>query len=153
MEEDDDNFLDGVIEFGDGRQYKIDTTQPTDSPPIESTSYREMKPSDGATDNEPVRKEDRFVDDFDRSWPRTKPSPSSSSKDPHTATSPSSASPSLHSPQDSSRVLFNERSNRLEPYSSTRPNQGSYQINKRSHQSEFQDTRGVCRPHFNACQY
>ncbi|KAK7463860.1 hypothetical protein VKT23_005795 [Stygiomarasmius scandens] len=142
MEEDDDNFLDGVIEFGDGRQYKIDTTQPTDSPPIESTSYREMKPSEDATDNKPVRKEDRFVDDFDRSWPRTKPSPSSSSKDLHTATSPSSASPSLHSPQDSSRVLFNERSNRLEPYSSTRPNQGSYQINKRSHQSEFQDTRG-----------
>lgn len=39
------------------------------------------------------------------------------------------SSPSLHSPQDSSRVLFNERSNRLEPYSSSRfggPSRDSY---------------------------
>ncbi|THV07579.1 hypothetical protein K435DRAFT_261794 [Dendrothele bispora CBS 962.96] len=145
IDEDDDNFLDGVIEFGDGRQYKIDTSQHSDAQPIDQSSYHEMKPGDGSTDNEPVRKEDRFVDDFDRSWPRMKSSPSSSNQDPHlagAATSPSSNSAPLHSPQESSRVLFNERSNRLEPYSSTKPNQGPYQINKRSHHSEQQDARG-----------
>ncbi|KAF5368326.1 hypothetical protein D9758_002341 [Tetrapyrgos nigripes] len=149
MEEDDDNFLDGVIEFGDGRQYKIENTQPPASLPIEATpltSYHEMKPTESVADSEPVSKEDRFADDFDRSWPRTKLStPSSSNKELNTggaAISPSSTSPSQHSPVESSRVLFNERSNKLEPYSNNRPNQGSYQINKRGQHSEFHEARG-----------
>jgi hypothetical protein len=75
MEEDDDNFLDGVIEFGDGRQYKI---QPAEAPaqpgPHRTTSgllhhlvkHRLV----------PVSKEERFADDdYDRSWPRSKTSP------------------------------------------------------------------------------
>ncbi|KAJ3936667.1 MAG: hypothetical protein NXY57DRAFT_957121 [Lentinula lateritia] len=126
MEEDDDNFLDGVIEFGDGRQYKVDTNDgptPSASPPQVST----REPTTASQEHsEPVRKEDRFADDFDRSWPRTKDisTPTSdfahlpASRAPHNI-SPST-SQSAHSPVEASRVLFNERSNRLEPYNNSR---------------------------------
>ncbi|KAJ3814994.1 hypothetical protein F5876DRAFT_31560 [Lentinula aff. lateritia] len=126
MEEDDDNFLDGVIEFGDGRQYKVDTNDgpaPSASPPQVST----REPTTSSQEHpEPVRKEDRFADDFDRSWPRTKDisTPTSdfahlpASRVPHNI-SPST-SQSAHSPVEASRVLFNERSNRLEPYNNSR---------------------------------
>ncbi|KAF9270486.1 hypothetical protein L218DRAFT_36721 [Marasmius fiardii PR-910] len=124
MEEDDDNFLGGVIEFGDGRQYKIDTNH-TQSPPDEesfgptTTDFRaEKEDTSIEISNEPVSKEERFVDDFDRSWPRTVSLPTSG-----TSTSEGSAarlSP-LVTQSESSKVLFNERSNRLEPYSNARP--------------------------------
>ncbi|CAA7264733.1 unnamed protein product [Cyclocybe aegerita] len=65
MEEDNDNFLADVIEFGDGRQYKVESS---DAQQIDSNSA-------------PVAKEDRFVDDFDRSWPRSRDSPGSGSRD------------------------------------------------------------------------
>jgi len=84
MEEDSDDFLGGVIEFGDGKQYKVEATLPSD---------------------QPVTKQDRFVDDFDRSWPKSKPSPTSSPPQPTT--------PALPTPHPQ---LFNERSNKLEPY-------------------------------------
>lgn len=118
MEEDDDNFLEGVIEFGDGRQYKVEAadSQRIQTPSQDSTQRTE------ADSSVPVRKEDRFVDDFDRSWPRSRPSPSTAEK-PLSAGGQSrspTASPAIshptHSPKESSRVLFNERSNRLEPY-------------------------------------
>ncbi|KAF7306641.1 hypothetical protein MIND_00455600 [Mycena indigotica] len=136
MEEDDDNFLDGVLDFGDGRQYKIEATDlPTDassatlvtansltslpSPP--STASQVEEPQNG-----PVSKEDRFADDFDRSWPRSRASPSVSTRDlptgPSSVAGPSPVSPALsmlHSPQEppgSRGMLFNERSNKLEPY-------------------------------------
>ncbi|KAF9073850.1 hypothetical protein BDP27DRAFT_1318265 [Rhodocollybia butyracea] len=109
MEEDDDNFLNGVIEFGDGRQYKIDTS--TDSAPSS------LVPEEAT---EPVSKEDRFADDFDRSWPRTKTSTPTSDHVHHAPPSRIISNnvppPTLHSGSESSRVLFNERSNRLEPY-------------------------------------
>ncbi|TFK57470.1 hypothetical protein OE88DRAFT_1651206 [Heliocybe sulcata] len=115
MEEDDENFLGGVIDFGDGRQYNI---QPSDSsigavgssqPPkaVVREEERHIEPGIAV----PVRKEERFVDDFDRSWPRSRPPVLSNQSD-----IPPSNHP-LRSPLDSSRVLFNERSNRLEPYS------------------------------------
>ena len=97
MEEDDDNFLNGVIEFGDGRQYKIESTQ---SPP-ESLQLDE--------ETAPVSKEERFADDFDRSWPRSRNSPRL-----EFASSTTTGSVSL---EEQARVLFNERSNKLEPYS------------------------------------
>lgn len=111
MEGDDDDFLGGVIEFGDGRQYKVEATE----------SAQLEEPSTGTQ----ISKENRFVDDYDRSWPKSQSSPASSSKEvPPTATSHSKGVPTSpvsphpsHSPHDSSRVLFNERSNRLEPYS------------------------------------
>lgn len=152
MEEDDDNFLDGVIEFGDGRQYKIESSElPADVSNItlatsESTSSMASAPRNASRSrsrleearplsNAPVSKEERFADDFDRSWPRSRASPSVSTRDlpgvsTHSSSSvaaPSPVSPAislahggpLHSPQDSSAsraLLFNERSNKLEPY-------------------------------------
>jgi serine/arginine repetitive matrix protein 2 len=125
MEEDDDQFLDGVIEFGDGRQYKIS--------PAEAGAQNASSPGPSADTLEPnpevvddgkagVSKEERFADDYDRSWPRSRPSPSVVHKDlprapRHPSMSPASSHPS-YSPSEGSRVLFNERSNRLEPYSS-----------------------------------
>ncbi|KAJ7130001.1 hypothetical protein C8R43DRAFT_1025387 [Mycena crocata] len=157
MEEDDDNFLDGVIEFGDGRQYKIESADlPADTfsatlANSESASSVQLPPRDASraepkvdeaqpSSNVPVSKEERFADDFDRSWPRSRASPSTSTRDlpggvsaslsthsASSATAPSPISPTvslahggpLHSPQDSSAsrtLLFNERSNKLEPY-------------------------------------
>ncbi|CCM01645.1 uncharacterized protein FIBRA_03706 [Fibroporia radiculosa] len=129
MEEDDDNiFLGGVIEFEDGRQYKIQPTEVTQ----QSSSPREPSALDanGAVAStrhpeldQPVSKEDRFADDFDRSWPRSRPSGLPyGQRDQISNGAPSSASSqSMQSPQETSRVLFNERSNRLEPYSNSIP--------------------------------
>jgi serine/arginine repetitive matrix protein 2 len=132
MEEDNDDFLGGVIEFGDGRQYKIEANE---DPPLQPSLSSKSQPGVIA----PVSKEERFVDDFDRSWPKSRSSPASSSRDftpaplSHGSGNSPQVSPvalqSAHSPQDSSRVLFNERSNRLEPYShSHRPGQGQYPL-------------------------
>lgn len=152
MEEDDDNFLDGVIEFGDGRQYKIESkdppsTQPSSSQLPESASSPQQKQRsrlDSAVPTSPaapVSKEERFADDFDRSWPRSGSSPALSVREFPPAPAPTSpVVPQLsYSPQESSRVLFNERSNRLEPYSNThRPGQGSH-LTKRGGQQEASD--------------
>ncbi|KNZ71252.1 hypothetical protein J132_00104, partial [Termitomyces sp. J132] len=136
MEEDDDNFLDTVIEFGDGRQYKIDANNATSSPAtmdsdppidagrINTSRLENTLPSNDTAPNLPVKKEERFADDFDRSWPRTSPSnsrdvsllPSSHSGASHFPPSPAAPQESPGQ-QESARVLFNERSNRLEPYS------------------------------------
>ncbi|KAJ7919110.1 hypothetical protein B0H13DRAFT_1606518 [Mycena leptocephala] len=90
MEEDDDNFLDGVIEFGDGRQYKIESADlPTDlssatlataeSASSISSPPRNVSRSASRLDeasNVPVSKEERFADDdFDRSWLALVPRP------------------------------------------------------------------------------
>ncbi|TFK41350.1 hypothetical protein BDQ12DRAFT_436340 [Crucibulum laeve] len=142
-EEDDDNFLGGVIEFGDGRQYKIETTSEPSPPQIQSRAGDLLPSKDSASG--PVSKEERFVDDFDRSWPKSRGSPATSSRDvpPASATtsSPSSSTQALHSPQDSSRVLFNERSNRLEPYSQGQrpPPPGQHPPKRNS----FQDSNNV----------
>ncbi|KAI0343950.1 hypothetical protein BDW22DRAFT_1355185 [Trametopsis cervina] len=121
-EEDDSNFLDDVIQFEDGRQYTVQSTQETSnvlvSQPPSEAGESSGKPEDhhGA----PVSKEERFADDFDRSWPPSRPTKQPADSGQQPALSPSTSNQSLHSPQDSSRVLFNERSNRLEPYSSSR---------------------------------
>jgi serine/arginine repetitive matrix protein 2 len=144
MEEDDDNFLGGVIEFGDGRQYKVEPSgRPSESPPLSesvslpnSNHLTRSRVDDVAllknpSTEVPVSKEERFADDFDRSWPRSRTSPALPTRDfpPSSGQLPTSAragptapiSPvTAHSPQETSRVLFNERSNRLEPYSNAR---------------------------------
>jgi len=115
MEEDDDNFLNGVIEFGDGRQYKVESQETPGPPGLDGVQSQ----TDGILSLDPVSKEERFVDDFDRSWPKSKGSPPSASRE-FSSNNPLSSSPkshSAHSPRDPSRVLFNERSNRLEPFS------------------------------------
>jgi len=114
MEEDDDNFLAEVIDFGDGRQYTVQHT--TDDPrtdpterPLEAGGDQSAGPTDAPSP--PMRKEDRFRDDFDRSWPPSKPHLSPVPSD----TGPNGQSPL--SPNGSSKALFNDRSNKLEPYS------------------------------------
>ncbi|CAL1696425.1 unnamed protein product [Somion occarium] len=125
-EEDDADFLEGVIDFGDGRQYKIQPSEPSRSPPHEVPELApEAARQLGIHPERPVKKEERFADDFDRSWPRSRgsesfPSPQPRERFPHGPPS-SASSQSMHSPQESSRVLFNERSNRLEPWSSSHP--------------------------------
>ncbi|KAF8078339.1 hypothetical protein FPV67DRAFT_1464969 [Lyophyllum atratum] len=149
MEEDDDNFLDGVIEFGDGRQYKIETTDDPSanssltSDPNSSTEPRlttsrldDIISLKDPAPNLPVSKEERFADDFDRSWPRSRTSPAVSRDVPLPSTHPVPSHPpptspalnqDMHAQQEASRVLFNERSNRLEPYSNAqRSGPGQY---------------------------
>jgi serine/arginine repetitive matrix protein 2 len=125
MEGDDDDFLGGVIEFGDGRQYKIESN---DLPQETSSSLlsHSMAEGDLKDSSLSISKEDRFVDDFDRSWPRSRNSPAEVARDFPPSASPNASPDVLHSTQplqDSSRVLFNERSNRLEPH---RPGQGPF---------------------------
>jgi serine/arginine repetitive matrix protein 2 len=116
MEEDGDNFLDDVIDFGDGRQYKVADSPVTTLPSGHSNEPPGSYSEPGKRREAPVSKEERFQDDFDRSWPKSKDQihHQVSPRDipPHTMLSPT------HS---SSRALFNERSNRLEPYSSSHP--------------------------------
>lgn len=143
MEEDDDNFLDGVIEFGDGRQYKIesnDAQSSSSSPPRNVPPPRSQAVEQALKDQPfvPVSKEDRFVDDFDRSWPKSRTSPATAPRDmPSPVVQqpvPPSISPANHATQDSSRVLFNERSNRLEPYAQSHPpGQGPFVAKRPGH--------------------
>ena len=128
MEEDDDNFLDGVIEFGDGRQYKVEPADAPASSTDQPGSNQDVRfsPQVGEAPLVPVSKEERFADDYDRSWPRSKTSPAIAHREPpphaqHPMPPSPSSSQATHSPQDASRVLFNERSNKLEPYGSTHP--------------------------------
>ncbi|BGP29446.1 hypothetical protein JCM10296v2_001185 [Rhodotorula toruloides] len=96
-DEDDDDFLDTTIEFADGTQYKI-TEQPD-----EPEELREPGPSELALREKPLapgevveapKREERFRDDFDRSWPKK----------------PAAAG--------DSRALFNDKAGRLEPAAS-----------------------------------
>ena len=124
MEEDNDDYLDGVvIEFGDGRQYSIQPVDvphptqdaaPSSAPAPETSSPDPQSPSAAARTN----KEDRFSDDFDRSWPRSAALSSNIRPRVGPPAGASTSSNSSLSPQEASRVLFNERSNRLEPWSS-----------------------------------
>ncbi|KAH8992045.1 hypothetical protein EDB92DRAFT_2114379 [Lactarius akahatsu] len=122
MEEDNDDFLEGVIEFGDGRQYQI---QPVDVPQsTEDSVLAAVPPPDapGPISRSPaaaarINKEDRFSEDFDRSWPRSAALSSNIRPRIGPSAAASTSSNSSLSPQEASRVLFNERSNRLEPWS------------------------------------
>lgn len=114
MEEDDDNFLAEVIDFGDGRQYTVQhTTEESKTVPTERPSEADDDQSADPTiaSGPPIRKEDRFHDDFDRSL---LPPPD---------TGPGAQSPLP--PNGSSKVLFNERSNKLEPYPGRQSSQPS----------------------------
>jgi serine/arginine repetitive matrix protein 2 len=155
MEEDDDNFLDGVIEFGDGRQYKIESNEQAGVSASQSGAGQRPQTGDSATPSGPVSKEERFVDDFDRSWPKSRTSPATAPRDfPSPVPQPASLSVSpvisqaTHSSQDSSRVLFNERSNRLEPYSQThRPGQGAFGAKRPGYQEGSSPVESRQPPH------
>ncbi|GAA5844847.1 hypothetical protein JCM9279_000016 [Rhodotorula babjevae] len=97
-EADDDDFLDTTIEFADGTQYKLDAAPPT---PAAADELREPGPRELALRERPLapgevveqpKREERFGDDYDRSWPR-RPSRSAGEN----------------------RNLFNDRLGKLEP--------------------------------------
>ncbi|EJU01125.1 hypothetical protein DACRYDRAFT_108457 [Dacryopinax primogenitus] len=95
MEDEEDDFLAGEVEFGDGRQYKVETAENADTGRPPASAF-------------PLTRENRFSDDFDRSWPRTAPLPP-----PHDVSRPG---PEISPTGEGQRTLFNERSNRLEPW-------------------------------------
>lgn len=103
MEDESNDFLGEVIDFGDGKTYTV-------------------PPEDEEHSSGPVlNKETRLGDDYDRSWPRSRSShhetESTHSVAPasqHSRFPASHGLPPRHPPGDG-RVLFNERSNRLEP--------------------------------------
>ncbi|GAA5973255.1 hypothetical protein JCM11641_003037 [Rhodosporidiobolus odoratus] len=77
-DEDDDDFLDTTIEFADGTQYKIieDERQPgvrTGEDELREPGLAELalleKPLAPGEVIEPPKREERFGDDYDRSWP------------------------------------------------------------------------------------
>ncbi|KAH8100504.1 hypothetical protein BXZ70DRAFT_153696 [Cristinia sonorae] len=155
-EGDDDNFLEGVIEFGDGRQYNIPTEPHQTSPshdPSDHAPGREGAPTATDGKHDPVRKEDRFQDDFDRSWPPSRSSVAPPVREPPSTHRPPSSASSQpqHSPQEGSRVLFNERSNRLEPYSSQSHrfpnNREPYSSRRSDHGSSPTEPRRDLPPH------
>lgn len=115
IEEDDDDFLAAPIEFGDGTQYKVQ--------PGQATPKKDAARARPETDSLPVSKEERFVEDFDRSWPKSRGSTSTASTPlTHPASLPSTGHDLTHRvPSVDNRALFNERSNRLEPPKTTRP--------------------------------
>ncbi|GAA5998096.1 uncharacterized protein JCM10292_002319 [Rhodotorula paludigena] len=98
-DEDEDDFLDTTIEFADGTQYKIEQAASGAATPRDE-ELREPGPGELALREKPlapgetvapVRREERFKDDFDRSWPRRPAGPGDS------------------------KNLFNERLGKLEP--------------------------------------
>ncbi|KAF8591969.1 hypothetical protein K439DRAFT_1656414 [Ramaria rubella] len=138
MEDEEPDFLAGVIEFGDGTQYKIE--QKSETSPSNTAEQPKSPPRDSTQSHLPVTKEERFGEDIGRSWPRARTSPVRSpnfnslpprpppSQHPHLSPTESPASSSTQPLQDdispTSRVLFNERSNRLEPWSNAKPRSG-----------------------------
>ncbi|KAF8610474.1 hypothetical protein BDV93DRAFT_17460 [Ceratobasidium sp. AG-I] len=103
MEDESNDFLGEVIDFGDGKTYTV---------PPEDEEH---------TTSPTLNKETRLGDDFDRSWPRSRPlhheaEPTHSvvQAPQHSRFPPSHGLPPRH-PAGDGRVLFNERSNRLEP--------------------------------------
>jgi serine/arginine repetitive matrix protein 2 len=122
MEDEDADFLDDVIDFGDGRQYHVQAEMEAEEAAQGMLQGNETFPDTEvpSTDAAPVTKENRFRDDIDRSWPRNQtglsprtPIDLEKPSIPETA-SPKGSLPSL-SPEKQHRALFNERSNRLEP--------------------------------------
>lgn len=80
VDDENDDFLDEVVEFGDGTQYKV-----THEESVAAAAEAALAPS--TLSGEPVRKQDRFAEDFDRSWPQSQSSqqhqPSSQHQPPH----------------------------------------------------------------------
>ncbi|KAH9964486.1 hypothetical protein BC827DRAFT_1265765 [Russula dissimulans] len=156
MEEDNDDFLGGVIEFGDGRQYQI---QPVDVPQTTQDSSSTSVPAPETSSPDPqspsapsgINKDDRFSDDdFDRSWPRSAALSSNIRPRVGPPAGASTSSSSSLSPQEASRRLFNERSNRLEPWSSNNlgsPPDGRLSRDAPSHSNvQLLQKQGLDRP-------
>ncbi len=155
---DDNDFLGDVVQFGDGTQYSVPPTATSEFPPDVVTTEdgpagtaREKQPDGGPLDDVPPRG-DRFQDDFDRSWPRGPPPIATNSPKPSAreVSSPAASHAStLHSERDRDRdrALFNEKSNRLEPYNTS--DRGSFFQNRdgdSNRGSGFRPTRDQPQP-------
>ncbi|KAF8312013.1 hypothetical protein DL93DRAFT_2229326 [Clavulina sp. PMI_390] len=120
-DEDEDDFLNEVIEFGDGTQYTVKHEDPL---PPAGTAPASLPPQEEPSDHistTPVRKEDRFGADIGRQWP---PAPKPVSDAPDSSNLPStSPSEGPGRPPLGVKTLFNERSNRYEQANSYRPGQ------------------------------
>ncbi|KAG9040022.1 hypothetical protein FRB95_004494 [Tulasnella sp. JGI-2019a] len=167
---DDSDFLGGVVEFADGTAYSVPPSASVEVPPPDfgtaSNKHSVQENVSGLPSisssrgpNGPIRKEDRLPDDYDRSWPRgphehqrrpsqTRISPAIISRE---LVSPAQSNSTLPSERgDRDKVLFNERSNRLEPYSSqltTKPPTGSWG-RRESHGSASGRPNNVTTPQF-----
>lgn len=135
-EDDNDDYLGEVIEFGDGRQYTIqvnDDNATTDAKQEdgegEGSARRDERPATGSV---PVSKEERFGDDFDRSWPRGREGRTGGGhrNDDAFRGPPSDAQSNSSRDANHSRVLFNERSNRMEPYDNANRGPSSSQFRR-----------------------
>ncbi|GAA6035028.1 hypothetical protein JCM8097_002150 [Rhodosporidiobolus ruineniae] len=115
-DEDEDDFLDTTIEFADGTQYKIveDPSAPASAAGADDDELREPGPSELALREkplapgeivEPPKREERFGDDFDRSWPPRQPV----------------SRPDGH---PDARNLFNDRLGKFEPAAAAGPSVG-----------------------------
>ncbi|SGZ06544.1 BQ5605_C031g10951 [Microbotryum silenes-dioicae] len=120
MGDEDDNFLDDTIEFADGTQYKIsevaaanNNTNELKEPSPEEMGKLEAPLAPGEKMEEPSRQE-RFKDDFDRSYGGSRAANDSSSRrEPtHTSTVSNANGPSGAPP---TRTLFNAKEGRMEP--------------------------------------
>ncbi|SCZ92026.1 BZ3500_MvSof-1268-A1-R1_Chr5-3g08289 [Microbotryum saponariae] len=119
MGDEDDNFLDDTIEFADGTQYKIsevaaanNSTNELKEPSPEEMGKLEAPLAPGEKMEEPSRQE-RFKDDFDRSYGGSRANDSSSRREPiSSSTAPNANGPSGAPP---TRTLFNAKEGRMEP--------------------------------------
>jgi serine/arginine repetitive matrix protein 2 len=107
MEDESNDFLGEVIDFGDGKTY---TVPPEDTESVTGTAFN---------------KETRLGDDYDRSWPRSRRLSSDSETAQSSRFSQHHGLPPRQ-PLGDGRVLFNERSNRLEPARVPHPATGAF---------------------------
>lgn len=121
VQDDEDGAFDQVLDFGDGTTYTIPAGPPA--------GEADAGPALPATD-QPVSKDQRFAEDFDRSWPPR--GPALPPPGPAPAGDIASGRPGRESlAAMQSRQLFNERSNRLEA-PAERPRKPPAQLLKRS---------------------
>ncbi|KAK4052139.1 hypothetical protein OIV83_002433 [Microbotryomycetes sp. JL201] len=95
-DEDDDDFLDDTIEFGDGTQYKVSEVEAAKLAASASEEHDEAPEATSAKAGEETTRAERFKDDYDRTW--------------RTAAGGAAES----------RTLYNDRLGRLETYAEKR---------------------------------
>ena len=142
-----------MVEFGDGTQYQVDGSN-ADSQSREDTDNKKseifLNSDHHHFSEQPVSKEERFVEDFDRSWPKSRGGAPPAQRVPRNRPVQGDISPvsvdatisSVSSAPSHSRVLFNERSNRMEPYSHL------HKFNGSGHISTLSTRRGS---HYESC--
>lgn len=108
--DDDEGFLDAVVEFGDGTQYKVEA--PVEHSPPRPGPDQAARAGSHANGAPPGQQDD------ERGWTRVTAKGGAAPSSTSSATTASLATPSpLVSPHEPpSRALYNDRSGRFEPY-------------------------------------